>query len=177
MVVQPSGTRGGLSAAVERLSANAAEWGTQRVLDEGLDLIRDSTWADVSILYQIGVEEVRAVARRPGGGVDESDVPVAGLPEVLPLEWFPWGLAPLSPKRFLLIDDATQLPAAPRSESVGELGMQSCLHLPIRERSRPLGAIHLYWAEPRLAWDDDLGRSLRMLGRFLLATATAERPG
>lgn len=171
MGLQRSGTRSGLSAAVERLSANAGEWGPQRVLDEGLDLIRDSTWADVSLLYALDRRVARVVAGRPDPRAAETGVPVAGIAPVQPRDWFPWGLAPVSPKRYLLVEDAAELTATPSGGTVGQLGMRSCLHLPIMERSTPVGAIHLYWAEPRLAWDDDRGRLLRMLGAFLLGTA------
>lgn len=175
MAVQRITAGRGLSAAVERLSAHAADWGTERVLDEGLDLVRDSTWADVSLLHAVGADGIRVVAGRPGLGDGIAGAPgTRDLPDVLPPDWFPWGLAPVSPRRFLLVDDATRLPAAPAGlPTVGELGMRSCLHLPILERQRPVGALHLYWAEPRLAWDDDHGRLLRTLGRFLLSTALA----
>jgi GAF domain-containing protein len=69
----------------------------------------------------------------------------------------------------VLIGDAALLASAPGAgPTVGELGARSCLHLPILERQRPIGALHLYWAEPHLAWDDRRGRLLRLLGRFLL---------
>lgn len=172
MAVQRSGTGRGLSAAVERLSAHAAEWGTERLLDEGLDLVRDSTWADVCVLFAVHDAGVRVVARRPGGadehtGVDRS----ISLPDVLPADWFPWGLAPLNVQRYVLVDDASLLPTVPAGPTVGEMGMRSCLHLPILERQVPVGALHLYWAEPRLAWDDDHGRLLRTLGQYLLGAA------
>ncbi len=171
MVVQRSGTGRGLSAAVARLSDHAAEWGTDRVLDEGLDMVRDSTWADIALLHAVERDVVRMVARRPGAlGVDQS-VPGSDFAEQVAGDWFPWGLAPVRPKRFLLVDDATFLPARPGGPTVGQLGLRSCLHLPIMERGVPVGALHLYWSEPRLAWDDDHGRLLRTLGRFLLSTA------
>jgi len=182
MAAQRSGTSGGLSAAVERLSEHAGEWGTERLLDEGLDLVRDSTWADVCVLHAVGSHTATVLARRPGAVGHAEDLPLAGLPEEVPADWFPWGLAPVNPRRFLLVDDASPLPSAPRSSAptsstprpaptLGELGVRSCLHLPILERSRLVGALHLYWVEPRLAWDDDHGRLLRTLGRFLLDAA------
>lgn len=169
MVVQRSGTGRGLGAAVARLSDHAEEWGADRLLDEGLDLVRDSTWADVVLLHSVEGDAVRVVGRRPGRIGPDGHGP--DLPDLLPGDWFPWSLAPARPKRFLLVDDATRLPSAPGGPSVGELGYRSCLHLPINERGRPVGALHLYWAEPRLAWDDDHGRLLRTLGRFLLSAA------
>ncbi len=85
----------------------------------------------------------------------------------------PLGLAPLNPQRYLLVEDAAALPSSPDSDqTLGDLGIRSCLHLPILERSAPVGAVHLYWTEPRLNWDDQRGRLLRTLGRFLLARAS-----
>jgi len=171
MVVQRSGTGRGLGAAVARLSDHAEEWGGERLLDEGLDLVRDSTWADVVLLHSVERDRVRVVARRPGRAGFDGSHSGPDLPDLVPGDWFPWGLAPVRPKRFLLVDDASLLPVSPGGPSVGDLGLRSCAHLPINERGRPVGALHLYWAEPRLAWDDDHGRLLRTLGRFLLSTA------
>lgn len=167
MAVQRSGTGGGLSAAVERLSEHADEWGAGRLLDEGLDLVRDSTWADVCTLHAVEADGVRVLARRPGWQVP------TGPPDLVPTSWFPWGLAPVNARRFLLVEDASVLSMAPApAPTVGEVGFRSCLHLPILERSVPVGALHLYWVEPRLAWDDDHGRLLRTLGRYLLSAAS-----
>ena len=158
--------RAGLSAAVDRLSIHSTEWTCERVLDEGLDLVRDCSWADASLLYSVTPDRVVELCRRPPSAT--------ASPGELPLDWFPWGLAPLNPQRYLLVEDATALPWSPDSdERLGDLGISSCLHLPILERSVPVGAVHLYWSEPRLNWDDERGRLLRTLGRFLLARASA----
>lgn len=155
------GHGGGLSAAFDRLSAHSGDWSAQRVVDEGLDLVRDSMWADRCALYAVHGQHVERVAHRPASS--------ATGPSPLSAEWFPWGLAPVSPRRYLLIDDARTLAIAPEGGlTLGELGVHSCLHLPILERTRPIGALHLFWHEPRLAWDDARGRLLRSLGRFLL---------
>ena len=157
--------RAGLSAAVDRLSIHSTEWSCGRVLDEGLDLMRDCSWADASLLYSVTPERVLELCRRPPSA--------STLPDELPLDWFPWGLAPLNPQRYLLVEDAAALPSSPDSDqTLGDLGIRSCLHLPILERSVPVGAVHLYWTEPRLNWDDQRGRLLRTLGRFLLARAS-----
>lgn len=156
---------GGLSAAFERLSTHADDWGPERVMCEGLDLARDASWADECRLYAVGDEHAVAVAARPTPASD------AEQPRV-PLSWFPWGLAPVNPRRFVLVADASALPAAPDdATTLGELGTRSCLHLPILERQRPVGALHLMWSEPHLVWDDERGRLLRLLGRFLLSRA------
>lgn len=156
----------GLSAAFERLSIHSTEWSSERVLDEGLDLLRDCSWADASMLYSVRPDAALELCRRP-----HSPWPT---PTELPTDWFPWGLAPVSPQRFLLVEDARILPIAPGStETLGSIGISSCLHLPILERSVAVGAMHLYWTEPRLNWDDERGRLLRSLGRFLLARAGA----
>ena len=150
-----------LSAQVARICRQANDWSPVRVLDEGMDLLRDATWADRCTLLRVDGEGAAAeVARRPASvGVDGEDQPA---------DWFPWGLAPLNAKRFVLVSDATHLASAPDGPTFGELGVASCVHLPILERQRTVGAIQLFWCEPRLAWDDDRGRLLRVLGRFLL---------
>lgn len=155
----------GLSAAFDRLSAHADDWGPERVMCEGLDLVRDASWADACRLYSMHDDTAFEVAARPS-----PTVPRDG--DGLPLSWFPWGLAPVNPRRYLLISDAAGLPSAPGAAGcLGDDGTTSCLHLPILERQRPIGALHLYWAEPHLGWDDERGRLLRLLGRFLLDRA------
>ena len=156
----------GMAAAFERLSDHADEWGPERILCEGLDLIRDSSWADECRLYSVLSDTAVAieVAARPGPSEPRTAVPT---------DWFPWGLAPANPRRFLLIADATRLPASPESaRTVGDEGFASCLHLPILERQRPIGAMQLYWREPHVAWDDQRGRLMRLLGHFLLTRCT-----
>jgi GAF domain-containing protein len=178
MAVNRIGTYSGLGTAVDRLSEHAVEWGPERLLDEGMDLVRDSTWADVSVLHSVTAQCIEVVALRPGPGSATTEPneqsSLIAVAQFAPLDWFPWGLAPVSPERFLLVDDAGALPISPGSAgTVASIGMRSCLHLPILERRTPVGALHLYWSEPRLAWDDDHGCLLRTLGRFLLSTAVS----
>jgi GAF domain-containing protein len=161
------GTGSGLSAAFDRLCARSTDWGTERVVDEGLDLVRDSTWANSCALYAQRGGTMTLVAHRPA--VTHASA------ELVDPAWFPWGLAPVNPQRFLLIEDARSLPLAPGDGStLGEHDVRSCLHLPILERTVPIGALHLFWVEPRLAWDDDRGRLLRSLGRFLLTRVSVD---
>jgi len=162
----------GLSGAFEHLCEHASEWDTTRVLDEGLDLARDAVWADACVLHRVQGDQMVEVARRP---VDHDDA----VHRAEPLDRFPWDLAPVQAERFLLVSDARMLPVRHGdSTTLGSLGVRSCLHLPILEREAPVGALHLYWSGPRLAWDDDRGRVLRSLGRFLLAaTDTNARAG
>jgi GAF domain-containing protein len=162
-----TGTGSGLSAAFDRLCEHSTDWSTERVVDEGLDLVRDSTWADSCALYAQRHGAMTLVAHRP-------TVTRSSAAELDPA-WFPWGLAPVNPQRFLLIEDARSLPVAPHGGStLGDEDVRSCLHLPILERTVPLGALHLFWAEPRLDWDDDRGRLLRSLGRFLLTRTSLD---
>jgi GAF domain-containing protein len=166
MTGQGAATQLALSSAVDRLTAHAAEWSTERVLDEGLDLVRDRSWADASALYALDEGRVHALCRRPSAP--------GASPAELPLDWFPWGLAPVSPQRFLFVEQAAPLPVDPTgSTTLGDLQVSSCLHLPILERQQLIGALQLYWTEPRLVWDDDQGRILRSLGRFLLRCAAS----
>lgn len=152
------------SDAIDRLVGRAGTWSTGRLLDEGLDLVRDTCWADGAALARVASGEVQVVHRRPEH---------LGLSEWCtgaPVSWFPWGLGSVSPDRFLLVDHAAPLPVAPGSRfRLGDLGVRSALHLPLREQERVTGALVVLWRQPRLAWDDDRGRLLRTLGRFLLA--------
>lgn len=167
MISQGSEQQLSLSTAVDRLTAHAGGWSTQRILDEGLDLVRDCSWADGSALHANRGEHVEVLCRRPAVGDD--------LDENIPTDWFPWGLAPMNPRRFIFVEQADSLPAGPDgARTLGSLGVSSCLHLPILERQQPIGALHLFWSEPRLVWDDDSGHILRSLGRFLLGRAATD---
>lgn len=154
-----------LSAAIDRFTDHAGSWSPVRLADEGLDLVRDASWADACALLRVEDGLAVPIHRRP----NDPD-PRDGAPCVeVPASWLPWGLAPVRPDRFLLVDDATSLAIDPTgATTLGDLGYRSCLHLPLRERTGTVGALQVFWREPRLAWDDDRGRLLRNLGRFLL---------
>lgn len=183
----PAHDLSGLIASVDRLTAHAGDWSTRRVLDEGLDLVRDVSWADTCALFRVDRNAVTVLHTRPTAPpsaaiATEGPVAVAaalgavpattGLlrAATVPADWFPWGLAPIQADRFVLVDDARCLPASPDGHvTLGSLGVRSCLHLPLRQKARTVGALQLFWSSPRLAWDDDRGRLLRTLGRFLLS--------
>lgn len=157
-----------LASAIDRLGERSAGWEARRAVDEGLDIVRDYCWASSCALYDCRSDEIELVGHRPN--VDG----LRGL--TLDRSWFPWGLAPMNPQRFVFVEDARQLPAEPGSKMrLGDLGIKSCLHLPILERDRPLGYIQVFWSETRLVWDDEMGLILRTLGRFLLEALDASR--
>ncbi len=157
-----------LSAAVDRLSTNTPRWTDERLVDEGLDLIRDHCWASSSALYRTRGDSTELVRVRP------STYPLCGTGQV-PDSWFPWGLATMNPERFIFVEHAELLRSGPDSDmTLGDLGVQSCAHLPILEKRRPVGFLQIFWPETRLVWDDDIGQILRSLGRFLLSRSTAE---
>lgn len=163
-------THHALSTAVDRLSANISLWTDDRLIDEGLDLIRDHCWASSSALYRTRRSSTELIRSRP------STYELCEA-EPVPDSWFPWGLAAMNPERFIFVENAELLPSGPHSEqTLGDLGIQSCLHLPILERSRPLGFLQVFWPETRLVWDDDTGQILRSLGRFLLGRVPTESP-
>ncbi len=167
-----------LSVSVDRLTAHASDWSTQRLLDEGLDLVRDVSWADACALVRVDGGEVIVVHSRPGQPSSADEASSVALPPLhdVPTDWFPWGLAPIQADRFVLIDDARALPAGPAgTATLGSCGVRSCLHLPLRQRGRTVGALQVYWSQPRLEWDDDRGRLLRTLGRFLLGCDDRDR--
>ncbi len=160
-----------LSAAIDRLTAHARDWPEDRLLDEGLDLVRDASWADSCALLRVEGDRVRPVHRRPAAPVEHA---APGGP--VPVDWFPWGLAPVQPDRYLMVDDAAGLPLDPDGRVLlGDLGVRSCLHLPLRERDTTVGALQVFWNEPRLVWDDSRGGPLRTLGQFLLARSGPDR--
>ena len=162
-----------LSASVDRLTEHASDWSTGRLFDEGLDLVRDVSWADACALLRVEDGEATVVHARPAMRARCTDDLLAPQPPVaptVPTDWFPWGLAPIDADRFVLIDDARTLPVSPAGgATLGSLGVRSCLHLPLRQRGRTGGALQVFWSGPRLEWDDDRGRLLRTLGRFLLS--------
>ena len=161
-----------LSAAIDRLTSHAGDWTTPRLLDEGLDLVRDAAWADACALLRVDDDTVVTVHGRPVDAVGPAGI----IPSAVPTTWFPWGLPAVRPDRFVLVDDARTLPVSPDDgRTLADLGVRSCLHLPVRERGEPMGALHLFWSEPHLAWDDDRGRLLRSLGRFLLTCSVPDR--
>lgn len=150
-----------LSAAIDRLGEMSRKWSPERILDEGLDIVRDYCWAGSCALYVPQSGRIELVAHRPSSA--------EGCPLELPNGWFPWGLAPMNPQRFVFVEAAGKLPALPGSEmKLEDFGIESCLHLPILERDVPLGYMQVFWPETRLVWDDEMGRILRTLGRFLL---------
>lgn len=157
----------GCSASIDRLTAMAGRWSTERLVDEGLDLVRDACWADAAALVRLRGPGAEVLRRRPEHfGLD-------GWCAAAPRAWFPWGLGMVNPDRYLLVDHAAELPVAPGSpHRLGDLGVCSALLLPLREQSTVTGAIVVLWREPRLAWDDDRGCLLRNLGRFLLAQSS-----
>ncbi len=157
-----------LSDAVDRLAEHADTWSTPRLLDEGLDLARDTGWADAAALVRVRGDLVVPVRRRPTGTVS----PVAPVPT----HWFPWGLATVQPDRYLMVPDARVLQVRPGGRTLGELGWHSALVLPLHDRDGGGGSLLLHWRSPHLTWDDDRGRLLRTLGRFLLDRTAPDRP-
>ncbi len=153
-----------LSTAIDRLSENAVGWGSQRTIDEGLDIVRDYCWAGSCALYDARSGDIRLIGHRPA-----LENPSLGP---MPPSWFPWGLAPMNPRRFVFIEDAGLLSGTPDGTvKLADLGVQSCVHLPLMERDRPLGFLQVFWHETRLVWDDEMGRVLRTLGRLLIESA------
>lgn len=172
-----------LADALEWLSLGAEHWDAERVLREGLDLVLATTGADACQLFAVGDELAFQVAERPG--------PVVSIDAGVPSTWFPWGLAAVRPRRFLFIADAAPLleapavadqsaaapsaapsPAPPSAAGAAGSG-GSALHLPIIERHRVIGALHLRWRDPQPSWDDADGPSLRLLARYLLGRSLA----
>lgn len=153
-----------LARAVDALAQESVDLDTNELLDRGIQLVASHAQADGAVLYRYEHDRVRVVRRLRSGW--------SPRPEELPADWFPWSLGQVSPTRFLFVADGRNLPIGPGASPVlGDIGVASCVHLPVLERSQPVGALQLYWAEPLTAWNDDLGPTLRNLGRFLVARA------
>ncbi len=159
-----------LSTAVALFSERVPNLAPSAILRQGLDLIRQRCSADQVMLYSTLQRRVT-----PLGTVQSNNLPSTNQnPDSYSTDWFPWGLHIAPPLRFLFVQDAQMLPADPTSgHTLGQIGLRSCLHLTIRERQQPIGALHLYWSESRPNWDDSKGQILRSLGRLLL-TASSE---
>lgn len=161
MTTNASAPLAGLVARVDRLTENYDIWTTGRLLDEGLDIVRDHCWAISSSLYAQNGDSVALIRHRPS--------PPDGIEDHPHPDWFPWGLGGTNPERFLFIENAGLLPAmSGSSEQLADRGITSCAHLPILERGRPIGFLQVHWGETRLVWNDHAGRVMRTLARFLL---------
>lgn len=153
-----------LVTAVEQLADGAATTTTNELLDRGVSLAAEHSGADGLVLFRNDGDSVRVVRRLRSVWTPR--------PEELPASWFPWSLGSMSPNRFLFVADCRSLPIGPGSSpTLGDIGVHSCVHLPILERAHTVGAMQLFWKEPLGAWDDNVGPALRNLGRFLLARA------
>lgn len=153
-----------LASAVEALAHDSVDLDTNQLLDRGIRLVAEHTGADGAVLYRYDFDRVRVVRRLRSGW--------SPRPEELPSDWFPWSLGQVSPTRFLFVSDSRNLPIGPGASPVlGDIGVASCVHLPVLERQTPVGALQLFWGEPLSAWDDELGPTLRNLGRFMVARA------
>ena len=154
-----------LNTDVQLLAARSDELTTNEILDQGIGLITHHSGANGAVLFRHDGDVVRVVRRLRSTW--------SPRPEELPADWFPWSLGNISPTRFLFVADSRSLPTGPgAAPSLGDIGVQSCVHLPILERSQPAGALQLYWSEPLAAWDDAHGPTLRNLGRYLIGRAT-----
>ena len=155
-----------LAAAVAVFSEGVAGSAPSEILSDGLGLIQHQCSADQVTLYSAHQHEVIPLGTSP---VEE--MPTGACPT----DWFPWGFSVAAPERFLFVQNAETLPVAlGSSQTLGELGLHSCLHLPILERQQLIGALQLYWSAPQEEWDDSTGQILRSLGRLLLASSTGE---
>lgn len=164
-----------LLAQLQRVIDQSPYWNRDRLLDEGLDMLRDACWADSVVLYTYDQGNFVAAACRPKAP--------AYVPGIAPSDWFPWGLSQVRPSRFLFIEDAGALAVYPRPDTgystmyrLEEFGIATCLHLPLNEREQPVGALQIFWSSPQQEWDDDLGRLLRTIGHYLLTNYATHTP-
>ena len=155
-----------LAAAIAVFSEGVAGSAPSGIVSDGLQLIRHQCSADQVTLSSAEQHGVTPVGTSPVRNM---------LRDSCSTDWFPWGFNVATPERFLFVQNAETLPFAQRSsQTLGELGLRSCVYLPILDRQQLIGALQLYWSAPRTEWDDSTGQILRSLGRLLLASATGE---
>lgn len=76
-------------------------------------------------------------------------------PRAVPLAWFPWSLGNIRPEEYLFVRNAAPLPGpGDDGHTVGDLGMSSCVHVPVLRGAGTVGSLCAYWASPRSSWDD-----------------------
>jgi len=166
MQTQQFQSQGTLAAAVALFSEGLAGLAPSDIVSDGLRLIRQQCAADSVTLFSIHEQVVTPLGTSP---LSHSAAGVCST------RWFPWGLHMAQPQRFLLVQQAEMLPADPiTSQTLGELGVRSCVHLPIVQRQQLLGALQLFWSTPRQTWDDSNGQILRSLGRLLLTISAQQ---
>lgn len=142
----------------------APGWSPVRLAHECATLATELSGAVQSALYASGNEKMDCVALCP----PHLESPLAIAQDA---DGFPWNIGPLMASRFVLVEDASTLPASIASaadRTLGELGFTSAVHLPLRAGNHSTGALHLYWDEQVTTWDDRPGALLRALGVFTL---------
>lgn len=147
------------------------DWSEVRLAQECVTLAAEISEATQSALYSFDGNDFSCVALFPAHLESPLAVPCGASS-------FPWAMGILSASRFLCVDDASSLPAAPdlpASPSLGELELFSAVHLPLWAGNRAMGAMHLYWTEQIAGWDDRAGPLLRALGVFTLDRVARSR--
>lgn len=88
----------------------------------------------------------------------------------VPAKWFPWSMGNLRPTEYVLVETAGALPIHPSSsQTLGELGLSSCLHVPVRGlRGELLGAACVYWSNPTDTWPEEVTPQVSELARSSL---------
>ncbi len=87
----------------------------------------------------------------------------------IPVEWFPWTLGNIRPANHVFVRNAALLPLRPDCDMiVRDLGMGSCLHLPLHDGFETVGAVCMYWSAERDDWPLETAHELADLGRDAL---------
>lgn len=156
----PDHPTGGLDALVRC----SGDWSAVRLAQECVTLAGELGEADQTALYSRVGSDMTCVSMSPPHL--ESPLAVEQATDA-----FPWGIPDLQASRFVLVEDASALECHVGTEDpprLADLGFRSALHLPLSAGNRPMGALHLYWHEPRTTWDDRLGALLRAVGVLAL---------
>lgn len=88
----------------------------------------------------------------------------------VPARWFPWSMGNLRPTEYVLVENAGALPIHPSStQTLGDLGMCSSLHVPVRGlRGELFGAACVYWSTPTSTWPEEVTPQVSELARSTL---------
>ena len=136
------------------------QWTDLQLLAAALELCLTSTAADLAVLFGFAGDRAHCLGCRPR----HLEHPLAADQS---LDWFPWDLRNVRTRRYVFVPEATDLRASPTTR-LGDLGVRSAIHLPLKAPDSREGALHLLWKEPKDRWDDTWGAQLRALGSFVL---------
>ncbi len=132
--------------------------------------------ADLVVLHRHLGETVTTVASQRRGGADDDLVSLGPAEDGVPTTWFPWNLGNLHAAEHVFVRNAGRLrPDPQRTDTLGDLGVGSAVHLAIRSGTRTLGGVCAYWSAERERWDHSGSAAITELARRALDLSPAPR--